>query len=134
NNEISTFTSLFADAWAVHRDGELWEDAEVFKPEIFEGFLGDRDGYRLFLFGVGRRACPGDGFGMRTVALAVGALVQCFEWDKVDKGDIDMTPAFSVEMAKAEPLVALPKPWPDMVPSCLSSSVICIGQWSWFRQ
>ncbi|KAL0827783.1 hypothetical protein Bca101_051461 [Brassica carinata] len=116
NYEIPENTTLFANAWAVHRDSELWEDAEVFKPEIFEGFLGDRDGYRFFLFGVGRRACPGAGFGMRTVVLAVGALVQCFEWEKVDKGDIDMTPAFSVEMAKAEPLVALPKPWPDMVP------------------
>ncbi|KAL0747460.1 hypothetical protein Bca101_029462 [Brassica carinata] len=116
NYEIPENTTLFANAWAVHRDDELWEDAEVFKPEIFEGFLGDRDGYRFFLFGVGRRACHGAGFGMRTVALAVGALVQCFEWEKVDKGDIDMTPAFSMEMAKAEPLVALPKPWPDMVP------------------
>lgn len=116
NYEIPENTMLLVNAWAVHRDGEFWEDADVFKPERFEGFVGDRDGFRFLPFGVGRRACPAAGLGMRIVALAVGALVQCFEWDKVEEGDIDMTPVFGVGMAKAEPLVALPKPWPEMVP------------------
>ncbi|ESQ41010.1 hypothetical protein EUTSA_v10016031mg [Eutrema salsugineum] len=114
--EIPENTMLLVNAWAVHRDGKLWEDADVFKPERFEGFVGDRDGFRFLPFGVGRRACPGAGFGMRTVALAVGALVQCFEWEKLEEGDVDMRPVFGVAMAKAEPLVALPKPWPEMVP------------------
>nr|UAK14953.1 cytochrome P450 81K10 [Iberis amara] len=114
--EIPENTMLLVNAWAVHRDSKLWEESDVFKPERFEGFVGDRDGFRFLPFGVGRRACPGAGFGMRTVALAVGALVQCFEWEKVEEGDIDMRPVFGVAMAKAEPLVALPKPWPEMVP------------------
>ncbi|WZZ91650.1 cytochrome P450 81C13-like [Brassica napus] len=116
NYELPENTMLFVNAWDVHRNGELWEDGDVFKPERFEGFLGDRDGYRFLPFGVGRRACPGAGFGMRTVALAVGALVQCFDWEKVDEGDIDMRAVFGVAMSKAEPLVALPKLRPDMVP------------------
>ncbi|CAH8286215.1 unnamed protein product [Eruca vesicaria subsp. sativa] len=116
NYEIPENTMLFVNVWAVHRDGELWEDADVFKPERFEGFVGERDGFRFLPFGLGRRACPGTALGMRTVALAVGALVQCFEWKKVDEGDIDMTPVFGVSMTKAEPLLALPKPWPHMVP------------------
>ncbi|CAA7027208.1 unnamed protein product [Microthlaspi erraticum] len=116
NYEIPENTMLLVNAWAVHRDGELWEDVDVFKPERFEGFVSDRDGFRFLPFGVGRRACPGAGFGMRTVALAVGTLVQCFEWEKVEEEDIDMRPVFGVAMAKAEPLVALPKPWPEMVP------------------
>lgn len=115
NYEIPGNTMLLVNAWAVHKDSELWEEADVFKPERFEGFIGDRDGFRFLPFGVGRRACPAAGLGMRVVALAVGALVQCFEWEKVE-GDIDMRPVFSVAMAKAEPLVALPKPWPEMVP------------------
>ncbi|CAN8256710.1 unnamed protein product [Cochlearia groenlandica] len=116
NYEIPKNTMLLVNAWAVHRDGKLWEDVDVFKPERFEGFVGDRDGFRFLPFGVGRRACPGAGFGMRIVALAVGALVQCFEWEKVEDGDIDMKPVFGVAMAKAEPLVALPKPRPEMIP------------------
>ncbi|KFK25349.1 hypothetical protein AALP_AA8G101100 [Arabis alpina] len=116
NYEIPENTMLLVNAWAVHRDGEFWEDADVFKPERFEGFVGDRDGFRFLPFGVGRRACPAAGLGMRVVALAVGALVQCFEWEKVEEGDIDMRPLFGVGMSKAEPLVALPKPWPEMVP------------------
>ncbi|CAE6094789.1 unnamed protein product [Arabidopsis arenosa] len=109
-----TDTSPVAMEWAM--DGELWEEADVFKPERFEGFAGDRDGFRFLPFGVGRRACPAAGLGMRVVALAVGTLVQCFEWEKVEEGDIDMRPVFGVAMAKAEPLVALSKPWPEMVP------------------
>ncbi|VVB13967.1 unnamed protein product [Arabis nemorensis] len=114
--EIPENTMLLVNAWAVHRDGEFWEDVDVFKPERFEGFVGDRDGFRFLPFGVGRRACPAAGLGMRVVALAVGALVQCFEWEKVEEGEIDMKPVFSVGMSKAEPLVALAKPWPEMVP------------------
>jgi cytochrome P450 len=116
NYEIPENIMLLVNAWAVHRDGELWEEANVFKPERFEGFVGDRDGFRFLPFGVGRRACPAAGLGMRVVSLAVGALVQCFEWEKVEAGDIDMRPVFGVAMAKAEPLVALPKPWSEMVP------------------
>ncbi|XP_006289488.2 cytochrome P450 81D1 [Capsella rubella] len=116
NYEIPENTVLLVNAWAVHRDGELWEEADVFKPERFEGFVGDRDGFRFLPFGVGRRACPAAGLAMRLVSLVVGALVQCFEWEKVENEDIDMRPAFSVAMARAEPLVALPKPCPEMVP------------------
>ncbi|VVB13968.1 unnamed protein product [Arabis nemorensis] len=115
--EIPENTMLLVNAWAVHRDSEFWEDADVFKPERFEGFVGDRDGFRFLPFGVGRRACPAAGLGMRIVTLAVGALVQCFEWKKVEEEDIDMRPVFGgVSMAKAVPLVALPNPWPEMVP------------------
>ncbi|KAL9809940.1 putative cytochrome P450 [Arabidopsis thaliana] len=116
NYEIPENTVLLVNAWAVHRDGELWEEADVFKPERFEGFVGDRDGFKFLPFGVGRRACPAAGLAMRVVSLAVGALVQCFEWEKVEKEDIDMRPAFSVAMDRAEPLIALLKPCPEMVP------------------
>ncbi|CAE6094755.1 unnamed protein product [Arabidopsis arenosa] len=116
NYEIPENTVLLVNAWAVHRDDELWEEANVFKPERFEGFVGDRDGFRFLPFGVGRRACPAAGLAMRVVSLAVGALVQCFEWERVEKVDIDFRPAFSVAMARAEPLVALLKPWAEMVP------------------
>ncbi|XP_010491736.1 PREDICTED: isoflavone 2'-hydroxylase-like [Camelina sativa] len=116
NYEIPENTVLLVNAWAVHRDSELWEEADVFKPERFEGFVGDRDGFRFLPFGVGRRACPAAGLAMRLVSLVVGALVQCFEWKKVENEDIDMRPAFSVAMSRAEPLAALPKPWPEMVP------------------
>ncbi|CAB4284167.1 unnamed protein product [Prunus armeniaca] len=44
------------NAWAVHRDPELWSDPESFKPERFES--GEDMSYKLMPFGLGRRACP----------------------------------------------------------------------------
>ncbi|XP_010531165.1 PREDICTED: cytochrome P450 81E8-like [Tarenaya hassleriana] len=112
--EIPANTMVLVNAWAVHRDGKLWDEAEAFKPERFEGFVGDRDGFRFLPFGVGRRACPGAGMGMRTVALTVGAMVQCFEWEKIGQA-VDMRPVFNVAMVKAEPLVARCRPRAEMV-------------------
>ncbi|KAL9327623.1 hypothetical protein ACSQ67_002626 [Phaseolus vulgaris] len=50
-------TMLMVNAWAIHRDPELWVDPTSFKPERFEN--GPIDTYKLMPFGLGRRACPG---------------------------------------------------------------------------
>ncbi|PON46383.1 Cytochrome P450, E-class, group I [Trema orientale] len=56
---------LLVNAWSIHRDPQLWEDAESFKPERFEN-NGESEGYKLMPFGLGRRACPGMGSPTRS--------------------------------------------------------------------
>ncbi|KAK6287803.1 hypothetical protein POUND7_013982 [Theobroma cacao] len=64
---------------------------------------------KLMPFGLGRRACPGMGLALRAVGVALGSLIQCFEWEKVSDKEIDMTEGIGVTMRKVEPLEAMCK-------------------------
>ncbi|MCD9638721.1 hypothetical protein HAX54_022859 [Datura stramonium] len=97
-------TMLLVNAWAIHRDPLLWEDPESFKPERFEG--AEVESWKLLPFGMGRRACPGSGLAQRVVGLALGTLVQCFEWKRVSNEKVDLTEGKGLTMPKAEPLMA----------------------------
>ena len=119
--DVPRDTNLLVNAWAIHRDPKLWDDAESFKPERFKTEEGEVN-MKLMPFGLGRRACPGAGLAQRVVGLTLGCLIQCFEWERVSKEEVDMTEGKGVTMPKAVPLEALCKPRPIMT-SILSESV-----------
>ncbi|PKA64719.1 Isoflavone 2'-hydroxylase [Apostasia shenzhenica] len=99
-------TTLLVNAWAINRDPGTWPEPEVFRPERWkeEGGGGKKSGKTL-MFGMGRRACPGEGMAMRVVAMALGALLQSFEWD-VDGGGVDLSEGPGLSMPMATPLRA----------------------------
>ncbi|XVF20608.1 hypothetical protein REPUB_Repub12eG0015400 [Reevesia pubescens] len=102
---------VLVNAWAIHRDPTLWDDPTSFKPERFENDdpkLAERS-HKLMPFGLGRRACPGASLAQRVVGLTLGSLIQCFDWERVDGKEIDMTEGKGSTMPKAQPLVALYK-------------------------
>ncbi|KAK7857861.1 cytochrome p450 81e8 [Quercus suber] len=68
----------------------------------------------LLPFGAGRRGCPGEGLATRIVGLALGSLIQCFEWKRIGKEMVDMTERVGLAMSKAHPLLAKCKPRPTM--------------------
>ncbi|XP_048335698.1 cytochrome P450 81Q32-like [Ziziphus jujuba] len=112
-------TILLVNAWAIHRDPELWDDPESFKPERFEN--GEVEIYKLMPFGIGRRACPGIGLAQRVVGLTLASLIQCFEWERVSEKLVDMTEGNGLTMPKALPLEAMCKAR-EMVDNILSDS------------
>ncbi|XVF36361.1 hypothetical protein REPUB_Repub19eG0052100 [Reevesia pubescens] len=105
--DIPRGTMLMVNVWAVHRDPSLWEEPSRFKPERFESTFGEKEGFRYLPFGLRRRACPGVATGMRLIFFALGAAIQCFEWENVEPDKVDMSPGSGITMSKAKPLEAL---------------------------
>ncbi|XP_010526705.1 PREDICTED: cytochrome P450 81D11-like [Tarenaya hassleriana] len=99
-------TILLVNAWAIHRDPKLWEDPMTYRPERFEK---EGEAEKLMAFGMGRRACPGSGLAQRLLSLALGSLIQCFEWERIGPELVDMTEGKGANMPKATPLHALCK-------------------------
>ncbi|CAN0917998.1 (+)-piperitol/(+)-sesamin synthase CYP81Q2 [Linum grandiflorum] len=104
---------MLVNAWAIHRDPHVWEDAATFKLERFDNHDVDDDNkYKLLPFGVGRRACPGTGLAHRMIGLTLTSLIQFFNWDKLEGDDeeIDMSEGTGFTMPKLIPLQLNCKP------------------------
>ncbi|KAJ4966679.1 hypothetical protein NE237_018528 [Protea cynaroides] len=113
--DVPRGTIVLVNAWAVHRDPKLWVEPTSFKPERFQDIEGEREGYKFIPFGLGRRGCPGADVGIRVVSLALGALIQCFDWVRIGSENVDLSEVDGLSMAKAKPLVALYVQRPTMI-------------------
>ncbi|KAF2309737.1 hypothetical protein GH714_004871 [Hevea brasiliensis] len=113
--DVPQGTMLLVNMFAIQNDANFWAEPTKFKPERFQGLERKKEGYMLLPFGAGRRGCPGEGLAMRMVGLALGTLVQCFEWERVGEEMVDMKEGSGLTMAKAEPLLAKCRPCPTMV-------------------
>lgn len=114
--DISRNTTLMVNVWAIHRDPNIWEEPTKFMPERFEGFKADQSvGFKFFPFGIGRRACPGYGMGMRIIGLTLATLIQCFEWERIGNELVDLEEGSGFTLSKAKPLEALCRPSPAMI-------------------
>ena len=100
---------MLINAWSIHRDPKVWSEATSFKPERFEK-EGELD--KLIAFGLGRRACPGEGLAMRALCLSLGLLIQCFEWKRVGDKEIDMREESGFTLSRLIPLKAMCKARP----------------------
>ena len=110
--DVPSGTMLLVNAWAIHRDPKVWDDATSFKPKRFEN--GKSEGHKLMSFGTGRRTCPGAGLAQRTVSLTLGSLIQSFEWERVTTEEVDIHESSGLTMPKAMPLEAMCKARPIM--------------------
>src|SRR5262249_360370 len=96
-------TIIYVNAWALHNDSTLWVDSSNFIPERFD--VEEDKTHKFLPFGLGRRSCPGSALARRVASLALGTLIQCFEWESVaTKGGVDMTKGKGVSSPKDEGL------------------------------
>ncbi|GKV16728.1 hypothetical protein SLEP1_g27327 [Rubroshorea leprosula] len=109
--DVPQDTMVLVNAFAIHRDPNVWDEPESFKPERLEK-EENKEGHKLLPFGLGRRACPGAGLAQRTVTLTLGSMIQCFEWKRISEEEVDMTEGRGLTMPKAQPLEAMCKARP----------------------
>ncbi|KFK36027.1 hypothetical protein AALP_AA4G068300 [Arabis alpina] len=117
--DVPRGTIVLINTWAIHRDPELWNDPEKFYPERFNANKCKTDESldnirTLMLFGNGRRVCPGAGLAQKMITWTVGALVQCFDWERVNGEEIDTEEATGAVMRKLKPLRGMCRPRPLM--------------------
>ncbi|KAL2531815.1 Cytochrome [Abeliophyllum distichum] len=105
--DVPRGTILLVNSWAIHRDPKVWDDPTSFNPERFEG--KEVETHKLMPFGMGRRACPGSGLGQRMVGLALGSLIQCFEWERISGEKADFSEGTGLTMPKKKPLEVMCK-------------------------
>ncbi|KAF8709844.1 hypothetical protein HU200_029557 [Digitaria exilis] len=106
--DVPRGTMLLVNVYAIHRDPAVWEDPGEFRPERFED--GKAEGRLLMPFGMGRRKCPGETLALRTIGLVLGTLIQCFDWDRVDGVEVDMTEGGGLTIPMTVPLEAMCRP------------------------
>ncbi|KAL3726102.1 hypothetical protein ACJRO7_031057 [Eucalyptus globulus] len=100
-------TILLVNACAIHRDPEQWSDPTSFKPERFES--GDGRMNRLVIpFGLGRRACPAATLAHKFMGLALGSLIQCFEWKRIGEAEVDMVETEGLTNAQGKAAGSIP--------------------------
>ncbi|XP_076952105.1 cytochrome P450 81Q32-like [Bidens hawaiensis] len=100
-------TMLFVNTWAIHRDPKVWDSPTSFRPERFEGLFSK--GYDYMPFGIGKKQGLGTGLANRVVGMALGSLIQCFDWERVRERLVDLNEAKGLTMIKNEPLEAMCK-------------------------
>ncbi|KAI3465301.1 hypothetical protein Pfo_021964 [Paulownia fortunei] len=105
--DISKGTMLLVNLWAIHRDPRMWEEPTKFMPERHE--TRKEEGFML-PFGAGRRKCPGGGIGTRVLGLALGMMIQVFDWERVSDELVDMTEGTGFSIPKVKALEAICKP------------------------
>ncbi|XP_057771135.1 cytochrome P450 81Q32-like [Salvia miltiorrhiza] len=106
--DIQRGTILLVNAWAIHRDSDVWDEPMSFKPERFEEREVEIE--KLMPFGMGRRACPGAGLGRRMVGLTLASLVHCFDWERMGPNEVDLAEGVGLTMPKLKPLEAMCRP------------------------
>ncbi|KAM0951433.1 putative oxidoreductase [Dioscorea sansibarensis] len=105
-------TMLLVNAYAMQRDPELWEDSMEFKPERFDE---DQQGFKYIPFGYGRRRCPGESMGWKVMTLALGVLIQCFDWGGEGQELVDLSEGAGLSMPMATPLEVIYRPCLEML-------------------
>ncbi|KAF7374700.1 O-methylsterigmatocystin oxidoreductase [Mycena sanguinolenta] len=119
-------SAVVTNIWGMTRDTNLFEDPNSFKPERFlkDGQLSDDS--CDFIFGFGRRICPGQDYALATVWLFVVSVLSVFT---VSKAKNELGEDIEVEERYTSTgLISQPLPFPYSISPRNSQAQILIEQ------
>lgn len=103
-------SKVFINAWAIHRNPNVWENPLEFDPDRFLDKSYDFNGndFNYFPFGSGRRICAGMAMGERVVLYNLATFLHSFDW-KIPQGKrVELEEKFGIVLELKHPLVATP--------------------------
>ncbi|CAN1333238.1 Flavonoid 3'-monooxygenase [Linum perenne] len=106
--------TVFINAYAIHRDPQLWTNPLEFRPERFLDnatkfdYLGNSSQY--FPFGTGRRVCAGLPMAQKMLKYVLASLLHSFEWKLAAGTEVDSTVKFGIVLKLEKPLILVPSP------------------------
>ncbi|KAG2134023.1 cytochrome P450 [Suillus bovinus] len=87
---IPAGTTVIGHHWSISRDPDIFPEPHAFKPERWtndQGCLGDH--LKFFVFGFGRRVCPGQHVATRSVFIASLLILWAFHLNLDDTKSLD---------------------------------------------
>ncbi|KAG2135100.1 cytochrome P450 [Suillus clintonianus] len=79
NYRIPAGTTVFGNLWSISQDPDVYPEPEAFKPQRWIGDQGKpRDDIKFFVFGFGRRVCPGQHVAERSVFMSALLILWAF--------------------------------------------------------
>ncbi|KAL6521940.1 hypothetical protein OROMI_031817 [Orobanche minor] len=107
---IPAGTEIAINIFGCNMDKKVWEDPTDWKPERFlDEKYETMDLHKTIAFGAGRRLCPGALQAMLISCVAIGRLIQVFEWGLQD-GEEENVDTLGLTSLKLHPLQAILKP------------------------
>ncbi|KAJ6914401.1 hypothetical protein NC651_016615 [Populus alba x Populus x berolinensis] len=104
-------TRMLINPYSIQRDPNSWTDPEEFNPDRFmvDSNINQMEVkgqmFNYLPFGSGRRGCPASSLALVVVQAAIGALVQCFDWEVIGEGKINLQEDSGFSVGIASPLV-----------------------------
>lgn len=91
---------LIISPYVTHRDPELWDDADSFRPERWlDGSTRDLPDYSYFPFSGGQRQCVGQRFALTEATIILATLFQKFSLDLPHGEKVDTEAIFTLKPA-----------------------------------
>lgn len=94
--EIKKGEVVIISVYGMHRHPELWDEADVFKPERF---LENNEATRKYYhpFGAGPRMCIGNNFAMMEITLILAKMIYHFDFKLYPYQKIDVEPLVTLK-------------------------------------
>jgi cytochrome P450 len=108
--QVPRGTTVMMSQWVVHRDPQLYAEAERFRPERWaEDATRTMPRFAYFPFGGGPRLCIGNTFAMMELVLVLAAIAQRFRFRLQSGHDVTPMPTFTLRPRPGIPAEIVPR-------------------------